>query len=467
MRKFVIALDDEISQCYVQANFNNELNDKSRLRLNIYRKRVRSLAFPQDFVSGDDGHKAALHLCHLLRREDLFPSLRRLYVRMGHGENISALLPFLLTHSLRTIDLRGFPMLPYDLFPLVANLCPGTATLKIEVSRDPRAKYRRITGCIPLEALSSLQQLRSLVITDCFRGQSRWFIKNSSIRKLLASLPCLSELSLEANYVEDDMTSPQSQAWQPMAPLEVFKLTHRSSPETGLPLLRLLPFLTTLWVTIPSTCTRQEAASFLSTVAAHPQLSNFWVGAERSDDGSLLVLDVEDVLPLFTSLTLLMIAVEGFNLTHLDNINAEPSLPSNMVVDILAATLRQYHGPLEHLRLPSDISPMPTFDSLIQFAEHTPWLRHLSIPVCVPPGWQTQAESWDIKPFANSLQHLHIENRGTPFRTQDRPLLAEYIDRWFPNLECVKCEDENDDNLPHIDDFCYELSKARSSSLTG
>jgi hypothetical protein len=70
-------------------------------------------------------------------------------------------------------------------------------------------------------------------------------------------------------------------------------------------------------------------------------------------------------------------------------------------------------------------------------------------------------------PFATSLLRLYILNKQNPFKPEDRPRLAKYIDRWFPNLELVKCSDENDDNLPHIDDFCYELSKARSSSLTG
>lgn len=149
------------------------------------------------------------------------------------------------------------------------------------------------------------------------------------------------------------------------------------------------------------------------------------MSGDEADGDPILVLNVEDILPLFTSRTLQYIRIQNFILTHRGSEHPRSALPSNVVVDLIIGALNNYGGPLKRLHLPDEISPTPAFDSLSQFAEHAPWLESLSITLCVPPGWSHQVESRRDVPFKTSLQGLFILNDSTSFQPEDLPRLAK------------------------------------------
>ncbi|KAH6901913.1 hypothetical protein BKA70DRAFT_1435516 [Coprinopsis sp. MPI-PUGE-AT-0042] len=103
-------------------------------------------------------------------------------------------------------------------------------------------------------------------------------------------------------------------------------------------------------------------------------------------------------------------------------------------------------------------SPRHQHSTLVQFTVQAPWLRELSISVCAPLGWATQVEAHGDVPLKSSLRGLYIANDPNPFLIDDHPLLAKYIDRWFPNLDYVIC---SKDNPPRIVDLWYELKQVR------
>ncbi|KAH6901912.1 hypothetical protein BKA70DRAFT_1307751 [Coprinopsis sp. MPI-PUGE-AT-0042] len=442
----------------------DESNEESRSRFDSYRKRVHNfmafLTYQRTIVSSEAGLKAALHTFHLLRREDLMPNLRKLWMYPSKFGNMGSLIPFLLTRSLRSISLRGHTPSPDQLFPLVANLCPSTEDLTLGVGPEPSTTAEGTKESIPLEYLCSLKQLRSLTVhADWEAGAS---VKISSIRKLLERLPHLTKLSLAINHIEHDgVTSLDDDSL--IAPLGYFKLTYYPNPSSGLPLLHSLPVITHLTVTVLADFTSQEVASFHSAVALHPNLLSYSMGGDEDDHS--LTLDVEDIVPLFSSRTLQCILLDSFTLTHRRNESQHTNgAPVSVVVDIIIVALKEYKGPLAELHLPDVITPIPAFDSLMQFAEYTPWLRELTIPVHVPEGWTSQAQACSDVRFTNSLRDLYIANDYDPFLANDQLHLAKCIDSWFPSLDDVTCYSVINDDLPRFGELWSGLKTARLSA---
>ncbi|KAH6901914.1 hypothetical protein BKA70DRAFT_1435517 [Coprinopsis sp. MPI-PUGE-AT-0042] len=202
-------------------------------------------------ISSEAAPKASLHMCYMLRREDLLPNLRRLWMSPRRDNHMGALIPFLLTPSLRNITLRGYTPPPEELFPLVAKLCPSTEDLTLGVGSKLLDTAHATTRSIPLEYFG-LEQLRLLSVPDDL--QSRWSIRISSIRRLLSRLPRLTHVSLTVSHIEDDGATGMSQE-SLIAQRKSFKLVYSSLPSTRLPSLHLLPFLTHLTITVYATFT--------------------------------------------------------------------------------------------------------------------------------------------------------------------------------------------------------------------
>ncbi|KAH6887879.1 hypothetical protein BKA70DRAFT_68848 [Coprinopsis sp. MPI-PUGE-AT-0042] len=313
----------------------DEGNESPPSRFDLYRKRVRKfMPLPPSHpsaINSEAACKVALHMCHMLRGEHLLPNLKRLWMYPSKDSNMNALIPFLLTPSLRNISLRGHTSPPDQLFPLVAKLCPSTEELTLGIGSEPLATMQPTVGSIPLEYLFGMKQLRTLSVTDGLQG--RWSVRISSIRQLLSKLPCLTSLSFTVCHIEHDWATPTSQD-SLMAPLKSFKLIYSSLPLMGLPSLYLLPLLTNLTINVHAALTNQEIASFISTAASHPRLSSYSLGGDDTDQGHPMMLNAEDIVPLFSSRTLKYIHIHSFILTHRDRQMPHSAVPSNEVVDI-------------------------------------------------------------------------------------------------------------------------------------
>ncbi|KAH6901903.1 hypothetical protein BKA70DRAFT_1568100 [Coprinopsis sp. MPI-PUGE-AT-0042] len=428
---------------------NNHCNKESRARFDAYRKRVRAfqvLYSPShsSVTHSEAGRKAALQMCHLLRREELFPNLRELQIHGRRVNDMDALIPFLLGPSLRSVRLRDRTPPPDQLYPLVATLAPHVEHLDLGDGVESWLATNGTTGTIPLEYLSCLQHIKSLAISTSRNGQ--WTIKMSDI-VLLLRMPHLTYLSLTANHILNDWSLSTNNNLHIVAPIE-FKLEYNPTPSTGLQNLSCLPFATSLSVSLnPRTAPPLELASFLSAVASNTTLRAFAMLGEGTSE--ILTVDAEDLVPLFSSQTLQNIRLvnviltsrraTGFD-TPLPPPGASALHPSSAVIDLIITALKKNQGgTLKDLSLPeATSSTIPTFDSLIKFAEHVPRLEALAIGVSLLIDIPVLQRYSQMR-FNNSLRRLTIGNIGDPtLSTDDYKLLAKCIDAWFPNLDWVR-----------------------------
>ncbi|KAH6887877.1 hypothetical protein BKA70DRAFT_1573210 [Coprinopsis sp. MPI-PUGE-AT-0042] len=457
---------------------NTEIQKEHRARFDLYRKRVRKFQMihslhPASVTAHTDaGRKASLHMCHLLRREELFPNLRELWISGSENNDMDALIPFLLTPSLQSVTLYGRTPPPNQLYPLVTTLAPSITGLQIGDGVDSWSATEGATGAIPLEYLSSLKQLRSLRISPSL--QSRWTIKMSSVvQHLLLKLRHLTTLSLAANHIIHDWSPAADKDLQVVAPLN-FDLDYNPTASTGLQPFPFLPFVTSLGVSAsPFIAVPQEVTSFLSALASNTTLSVFNISGDAAGVDNLLTLDVEDVIPLFSSPTLQRIVLDCLILSHrhASGPHTPPSSasvgpPSSTVVDVILSALKENHAsPLKELCLPNDPSPtIPTFTSLMKFAEHGTRLKELSLGVILSPGAVAELQVYSRTQFENSLRKLTIINTGDlPISSDDYPLIAKCIDAWFPSLDEV-CFNHGFDEIPRVNELRVELKNSRLPS---
>ncbi|KAH6901915.1 hypothetical protein BKA70DRAFT_1307753 [Coprinopsis sp. MPI-PUGE-AT-0042] len=445
-------------------------NHAKRSRFESYRNRIHRIRIfhgfqPQETSSVREASlKAVLHMCHLLRREELLPNLKELSIHGIESANTDTLIPFLLTPSLRSISLGGCTPPPSQLFPLVSSLSPATEALELGVGYDPLSvDAAGSRGTIPLEYLSDLKELRSLSVNSSWEG--RWSLKVSSIHNLLRQLPKLTNLSLMVNHIEHDWYLSMHN--DPIvAPLELFSLIYSPNPSTGLQSFHSLPFVTKLiFVVDPLIEIAQEVASFLCDVAFHPKLNFFSMsGATRAN---LPTLGLDAMLPLISSRTLKWIVLDVLILSHSTDDTAQTNPPPSTVVDSIINVLKQHHGQLEQLHLPDIISPMPPFHTLMGFAQHVPWLKGLSLGVCIPSGIATELQVLSQVRFKNSLQNLTVVKNSHPLSVDNYPLLAQCIDSWFPNLDELSFYQDDDSLLPRINELRSEFKRTRLSEQLG
>ncbi|KAH6901910.1 hypothetical protein BKA70DRAFT_1307747 [Coprinopsis sp. MPI-PUGE-AT-0042] len=428
-------------------------------RFDSYRKRVHGIAvtgIPRNSSMADwsAGCKAVLRMCHILQEDlelKLFPNLKTIF--LTPNEDMGALvelMPFLLTPSIRGITLDHFTLPLAQLFPLVAVSCPSTQFLGVRL--QPPFSPEATTEIIPLEHLSPLKHLKSLTVSADWNSQR--IVKISSIHHLLLQLPLYDSL---------------------VAPLETFVLHYRPTTPARLQPLHSLPAITSLTLVLDANLfTYQEVASFVLTVALLPRLSSYAMyGADRPN-ANLLTINVGDILPLLSSKTLKTIILRNLNLTHRAAHEAASSPmsitlpPSNAIVEsIVGALNRHSSSPVVELYLPEIISPLPTFDSLMRFADNAPGLTKLEISISssVPSGLDTQLEgSNHVRLIENSLKHLIVNiNSDRRFSPDDYPLLAKCLDSWFPRLEKFTCY-HNYSSFPGIDELRSEFQRARLSA---
>ncbi|KAH6901905.1 hypothetical protein BKA70DRAFT_1521574 [Coprinopsis sp. MPI-PUGE-AT-0042] len=426
-----------------------------RSRFDLYRKRIRilhlgrapNLHHSDDFARYENGIKAGLHMCHLMLGEKLLPNLTELVVVASSHSEADALIPLLLTRSLRLISVRRKTPPPEQFFSLVATQSPTVVDLALGFGREALAAS--VTKTYPLELLSNLEHLLS------------------SVQHLLLHLPHLSHISITVNHIEHDWLSPVDEG-PIVASLESFELMYYPNRVNGLQPFHSFPFITELDLVVdPLLFTSREVALFIRAVGLHPRLVRFWMSGSEDNH---LTLDVGDVLPLFSSQTLHVIAL-GYSLKithHAADGQAcpESSVPQTNIVDLIVGAMKQHRGPLERLFLNNSIHPMPKFDALMQFAAHVPWLCELSIGACAPHGWvSAQLGTFSEARFENSLRKLSICNVSEKFSNDDTSLLAECIDAWFPNLDQVGCWGEFGSSST-IDKLRAEWKDKRPSSAT-
>ncbi|KAH6901908.1 hypothetical protein BKA70DRAFT_1521580 [Coprinopsis sp. MPI-PUGE-AT-0042] len=412
-------------------------------RFDLYRKRIRIFylghapCLNPDIASREAKIMAALHLCHLMPGEKLLPNLTELRMYVSRNSKADALIPFLLTRSLRLISLRGKTPPPDQLFSLVATLSPALEHLALEFRLEALAESA--TNTFPVEYLSSLRHLRSLLITVTDSPEGRHSLKVSSIRHLLQHLPRLCHILISSDHIEYDWLSPVGKDLI-AAPLQSFKIIYYPNRENGLQPFHSFPFITELHLSVnPLIFTPLEVALFIQAVASHPRLLQFSMNGGPINH---LALDVGDVLPLFSSRTLHCITFGNCLdiIRHVDRQAPESSIPQTGIIDLVIEEVKQHHGPLEQLFLNNSIHPMPTFDALMKFASYVPWLRVLTIGVWATPEWMSHnLQTCSQMQFESSLQQLEICNTSEQFSGDDSVLLAKCIDAWFPNLVHVYC----------------------------
>ncbi|KAH6901916.1 hypothetical protein BKA70DRAFT_1307758, partial [Coprinopsis sp. MPI-PUGE-AT-0042] len=359
-------------------------NDKpsERLRFDLYRHRVHELNVRyapkhSPISSSEVGHKYALLMCHFLRREGLLPNLRVLSIHASEGDRIEPLIPFLLTQSLQTLTILGHSLPPFELFSMFASLCPSLECLSVRADCDA---WVSDDGIFPLQALSRLKQLRSLTVNTC-TWPGKWSIKGSSVERLFSQLPHISNVSLISTDFEHDWSTGGHESFR-TTQLESFSLSYYPPLSSMLQQPQILPFITELTLGILPTTTHQELSSFITTIASQSQLSKFATDGVGEYDIQMRIY-AEDLDPLFSLPTLRAIILEGVILTHRPVEDASASAPRP--VDAILQGLQQQNSTnaLENLCLPAEIFPMPTFESLIGFAQKAPWLKELTLGISI------------------------------------------------------------------------------------
>ncbi|KAH6901904.1 hypothetical protein BKA70DRAFT_1568101 [Coprinopsis sp. MPI-PUGE-AT-0042] len=99
------------------------------------------------------------------------------------------------------------------------DIAPSVETVDFFFGLEPLTAS--LTRTFPLEHLSDLKRLRSLIIDASSDGQ--WSLKVSSVQHLLLCLPHLHHISLTVNHIEHDCASPVDEDGI-LAPLESFEL---------------------------------------------------------------------------------------------------------------------------------------------------------------------------------------------------------------------------------------------------
>ncbi|KAH6891693.1 hypothetical protein BKA70DRAFT_846142 [Coprinopsis sp. MPI-PUGE-AT-0042] len=413
-----------------------QTSEKSRL--DLYRKRIRILQLgppprPVDeFLLHEVKVKAVLEICHSLPNEKLLPSLMELEICASANSERNALIPFLLTHSLRQIGITGgrTPS-PEQAFSLATTLSPNVEELSLRFGRE--SLDASVTKTFLLESLLSLKHLRSLTVE--FSGKGGWTLRVSSVEHLLLCLPRLSHIDIAVNHIEYDRLSSVDKDTI-VAPLASFELYYSPNQLNGLQLSHSFPFITRICLKVHPSLAMPEVALFIRGVASLPRLRSFIICGKAS-------LEVGEVLPLFSSRTLQHVILDCHIFTHYrDEQTLESNVPQASVVDLVIDALKQNRGPLKNLDLGHSIDPMPTFDALMKFAECAPSLCELYIGVWLPPGSLDHLQSCSERRFENALQKLVIFNFSQPFSYDDNALLAKCIDSWFPNLDKVRCTEE-------------------------
>ncbi|KAH6887878.1 hypothetical protein BKA70DRAFT_68774 [Coprinopsis sp. MPI-PUGE-AT-0042] len=129
----------------------NQVDDSNRrpksLRFDAYRKRIRILHLGRSPLLGDKlvlheaQVEAVLDMCQSLKKGKLLPNLTELGVFVRANSETNALIPFLLTLSLRGIDIRGRTPPPEQFFSLITALSPGVADFLYQRA-PPRPRQR-------------------------------------------------------------------------------------------------------------------------------------------------------------------------------------------------------------------------------------------------------------------------------------------------------------------------------------
>jgi hypothetical protein len=400
-------------------------------------------------------------------------------------------IPFLLTHSLRSVTVFGFTPPPDTLFPLVASLAPYTETLTVVISLDLDIwfdeEYEGTTGTLPLHHLSSLTQLRSLCIIAS--PSCNWGVEMSSIyHNLLLQMPHLAHLTLTVHRVVNDgplLPMSSNNASAIVSPLETFHLRYTPKHSGALPQLCSLPFVTGLIVCLNSrTATPTEVATFISLVASITTLTG--INIYGSGEFDPFRVEVEDVVPLLASRTLKCIALEHFVFAHRDTNVTDGPLPlpsssttlstliprSNTVFDVIIDAMKSNPGSsLENLSLVNNVYPaeLNTFNSLGKIAQHVPWLKKLSIDLALPP--RALRQSSHIHPVsqldAATLKSLSVVAgcEWTSPNPRDYPFFAQQIDTWFPNLDVLHFYHDGIDRV-EINEIRTALKNSRLSGGT-
>ncbi|KAH6901907.1 hypothetical protein BKA70DRAFT_1229376 [Coprinopsis sp. MPI-PUGE-AT-0042] len=428
---------------FMESILNKTSSTTELRRFELYRKRVHTLYLvltPQP-TAHREPLDAVLEVCQSLDKEKLFPKLRDLAINIGIRANSASFVPFLLTSSLRTFHFSGVVPHPDQLFSLISSLAPEMQDLNLNLE-TPTVDATQSFRTIPLERLSGIKQVQDLTIRIDYNEQGHWSLKMSSVHHLLQQLPCLRHLCLSANEIEHDCPPSMDMA-SLVAPLKQFSLLYQPNSQKAIQPIYYLPFVTEIELSIEPLVTVEELALFVSAVASHLKLSEFTLVMGAWND-TLTGVVIEDLLPLFSSRTLQQLVIDSnLDVTHRAHMEGTPCHYDQPDAERPPRLPRK--GPL---CFPTNIFPTPTFDVLMKFAKHTPWLTELTLSVSRPPdGDKTSLASLlqgsSEMRFENSqLRVLYLIKYDNPFDEGDHPLLAKCLDTWFPNLEeLIDCDD--------------------------